>query len=285
MAGYRKTESYLSKNNELMSMIKLSQITPKIYSKLLSKSILSIDVTETKATCDNCLRARDKRFSFTYKNNLKCCTFHPYLPNYAVGALLSLTAQGPGVDRIKEKIKNREFAFPIGVMAPFDYQFIFLTKDDKQFGNDENLLCPYYDQHKNQCSIWQYRGVVCTTFYCRSDYGQNGLKFWAVLSDYLSYVEMALAEECLVQLDFSPRELSDQLEYLNKREFDSEETLQKSLSIEVDKKLWNGYSDKIEFYNKCFSIVEKIDRKQFKEILGSQGLGLEKEVIEYAECR
>lgn len=265
--------------------LNLEQIVPKIYSGFISKKVLAINVTETKATCDNCLRSRDRRFAYTYKPDLKCCTFHPYLPNYAVGALLQQENETPGIKKIKCKIENREFAFPIGIMAPFDYQFIFLTKEKEHFGNDKNLLCPYYDDLKNQCSIWQYRGVVCTSFYCRSDFGQDGLKFWAVLSDYLSYVEMSLAEECLVQLDFSPRDLSDQLLFLNKREFEPEETEQKCLALDVDKSLWNGYNDKTDFYKKCFAIVQKIDRKQFKDILGSQGLGLEKEVIEYANRR
>lgn len=275
----------------------LEHLVPKIYKNFLNKKILTLNATETKATCDNCLRSRDKRFANTYKSNLKCCTFHPYLPNYAVGALLQQETETPGIKKIKEKINKREFSLPIGLMAPFDYQFIFLTKEETQFGNDENLLCPYFDKLKNQCSVWQYRGVVCTSFYCRSDYGQNGLKFWAVLSDYLSYVEMALAEECLVQLDFSPRDLSDQLKYLNKREFEPEEIKQNTLSVEVDKMLWhqlaeNGTDDtvdmgiaKIRFYKKCFAIVQKIDRSQFKEILGNQGLDLEKEVIDYAKQR
>lgn len=265
--------------------LKLEDLIPKIYKGLINKKVLALNVTETKATCNNCLRARDKRFAYTYEPDLKCCTFHPYLPNYAVGALLLQDTETSGIKKLKGKISDREFAFPVGVMAPFDYQFIFLTKEEEQFGNDKNLLCPYYDTLKNQCSIWQYRGVVCTSFYCRSDYGQNGLKFWAVLSDYLSYVEMALAEECLVQLDFSPRDLSNQLQYLNKREFESEEVEQKCLTVDVDKTLWNGYTDKPDFYKKCFAIVQKIDRSQFKEILGRQGLDLEKEVIDYANRR
>lgn len=265
--------------------IKLEHIVPRIYKGLVSSKVLALNVVETKATCDNCLRSRDKRFSYTYKPDLKCCTFHPYIPNYAVGALLQQELETVGIKKLKEKILKREFAFPIGVMAPFDYQFIFLTKEEEQFGNDKNLLCPYYDRMKNQCSIWQYRGVVCTSFYCRSEYGQNGLKFWAVLSDYLSYVEMALAEECLVQLDFSPRDLSNQLQYLNKREFEPEETEQKCLKLDIDKALWNGYTDKVDFFKKCFAIVQKIERSQFKEILGRQGLELEKEVIEYANRR
>ncbi len=263
----------------------LLDIIPQIYKPLLKKEVLQLKTTETKATCNNCLRSRDKRFSYTYKTNLKCCTFHPYMPNFAVGALLSQSEITSGILKLKSKIENQEFALPIGVLAPFDYQFLFLNKDENEFGNNKNLLCPYYDQQQDACSVWRYRGVVCTTFFCRSEDGQNGQKFWAVLSEFLSYVEMALAEECLVQLDFSPRDLSDQLFYLNKREFDQDEVEQKKLSMQVDKKLWNGYADKVEFYKKCFAIVQKMDRNQFKEILGTQGLELEKEVIEYAHRR
>lgn len=265
--------------------MQLSLIVPSFYKEILHSKVLNVNVVEKAATCDNCLRSRDKRFSYTYKSNLKCCTFHPYLPNYAVGALLEMPVQTKGIQEIKRKIEQHEFNLPIGILAPYDYQFKFLTKDESDFGNDESLLCPYYDREGNRCSIWQYRGVVCTSFYCRSDYGQNGLKFWAVLSDYLSYVEMALAEECLVQLDFSPRDLSDQLLYLNKRDFEADELSQKAIAPKEMKMLWNAYPDATEFYKKCFAIVKKLDRNQFKEILGRQGLELEKEVLEYADRR
>lgn len=266
-------------------VLRFENIVPNIYKNLLSSKILKLDVQETKATCNNCLRSRDKRFAYTYKEHLKCCTFHPYTTNFAVGALLSLEKNTVGITQIREKIEKRKFALPIGIIAPFDYQYLFLTKEEEQFGNDSNLLCPYYDKNDNGCSVWQYRGVVCTSFFCRSDYGQSGQKFWTVVSDYLSYVEMALAEECLVQLDFSPRDLSDQLTYLNKRDFDQNEISQQQLDAEVDCKLWNGYENKIDFYKKCFSLVQKIDRKQFKEIIGQQGCLLEEEVIDYAHRR
>ncbi len=265
--------------------MQLKTIIPEFYKSILNAKVLGIDVTEKAATCDNCLRSRDKRFSYTYKPTLKCCTFHPYLPNYAVGALLSQTDETVGIRAIKEKIKNHEFSLPIGLLAPFEYQFKFLTKEESDFGNVESLLCPYYDRGTNRCSIWQYRGVVCTSFYCRSDFGQDGLKFWAVLSDYLSFVEMALAEECLVQLDFSPRDLSDQLYYLNKHDFEATEVTQKWIDPQSMKSLWNGYEDLSEFYKKCFAITQKIDRNQFRQILGEQGLALEQEVIQYAHRR
>ncbi len=264
----------------------MHQILPQIYGKVLSSSFLNLDVTETKATCQDCLRAKDRRFSFLYQADLKCCTFHPFLPNYAAGALLSPTLnKSLGVDVLKNKIEQRQFAFPLGVMAPYDYQFKFFSKEEEEFGNNATLLCPYFDKQQNQCSIWEYRGVVCTTFYCRSDYGQNGQKFWAVLSDFLSYTEMALAEECLVQLDFSPRQISDQLMYLNKHDFTSEETTQVILDKKTDRALWNLYEDKFDFYQKCTNIVRNLSRKQFLEIIGEQGAELEEEVLDYANRR
>lgn len=265
--------------------MQLKHIVPTLYKNFVSPKVLGLSAVETKATCDSCLRSRDKRFAYTYKENLKCCTFHPFLPNYAVGALLSEPQKTSGILKIEQKIATREFALPLGILAPYDYQLKFLSKDETDFGNREDLLCPYFDKGQNRCSIWQYRGVVCTSFYCRSDYGQNGQKFWAVFSDYLSYVEMALAEECLVQLDFSPRDLSDQLMYLNKHDFDGVEQSQLVIQPDIDKKMWNGYDDKTEFYKKCFSLIQKLDRKQFKEILGQQGLQLEEEVLDYASRR
>ncbi|MFZ3229212.1 MAG: hypothetical protein WA160_03320 [Pseudobdellovibrio sp.] len=265
--------------------MQLKHIVPSVYKNFISKSLLSLDATETKATCGDCLRSRDKRFAYTYQSNLKCCTFHPFLPNYAVGALLSQAQKTVGIEKIEQKIQQLEFSLPLGILAPYDYQLKFLSKDETDFGNREDLLCPYFDKSQNQCSIWEYRGVVCTSFYCRSDFGQDGLKFWAVFSDYMSYVEMALAEECLVQLDFSPRDMSDQLMYLNKHDFDGKEQVQTALDVAVDKKLWNGYDERFDFYKKCFAVVQKLDRNQFKEILGNQGLELEKEVIDYANRR
>ena len=135
-----------SKNRSCMQ---LNQIIPLIYKNILSTQVLKLDVTETKATCHDCLRSRDKRFAFTYKSDLKCCTFHPYLPNFAVGGLLLQNLETPGLLALKNKIIQHEFNFPIGLIAPYEYQFRFLSKDETDFGNDKSLLCPYYDKIKN----------------------------------------------------------------------------------------------------------------------------------------
>ena len=144
------------------------------------------------------------------------------------------------------------------------------------------MSCTYYDKAENQCSIWNYRGVVCTTYFCTSDYGKDGQNFWKKMNDYLSFTEIALAEDCLVLKDFSPRDISDQLVYLNFSDFDSIDKHQ--LSAQKYKKMWNGYDDEVDFYKSCYNLVKNHSRIDFKKILLNQGRALEKEVLKAGLC-
>lgn len=257
-------------------MTRLKEILPEFYSQILDKNLLQADATETKATCDNCLRSRDKRFEYLYQAHLKCCTFYPFVPNFAVGGILHKKLSGASV--IERKIQERQFTLPLGAFPTLKFQYEFINREYTDFGNREDLLCPYYNKPEQNCSIWEFRGVVCTTYYCTSNRGKKGQAFWSQLSDFLSYVEMALAEECLVQLDFSPRDISDQLTFLNRTEWTSEETVQEMISPSEFKSYWNGYTDHAAFYQKCYEHVRNLSRKEFKEILGERGLRLEKEL-------
>lgn len=256
----------------------LSKSLPDVYANFLKSDILNIKMNETKATCNNCLRSRDGRFEYLYKPELKCCTFFPFLPNYAVGGIIHKKLSGSKA--VKHKISGREFALPIGLYPTLKYQYDFQNKSPTDFGVKKNLLCPYFDKENSNCSIWEFRGTVCTTFFCRSDYGKKGLQFWDNLNEYLSYIEMALAEECMVMLDFSPRDISDQLDYMNRKEFTIKEETQKILSESEMKKFWNGYKSAEDFYLMCYSLVQGLSKKQFNEIIGEKGQHLEKNVLE-----
>jgi hypothetical protein len=87
---------------------------------------------------------------------------------------------------------------------------------------------------------------------------------------------MALMEEALVMLDFSPRQISDLLEHLNRFEATKTEMKSSRLPEKKAKALWNGYYDDQEgFFKKCFQIVSKLDRKNFRELIGEPGQQLE----------
>ncbi|MCK6597816.1 MAG: hypothetical protein L6Q37_05590, partial [Bdellovibrionaceae bacterium] len=118
----------------------------------------------------------------------------------------------------------------------------------------------------------------------KSSYAQKGQLFWKHLEDYLSYLEMALAEEVLVYHDYSPRELSEQLDFLNidPDQMNLKKLLgQKSLPIPQAKKLWKHYWQKEEeFYIKAAEFVDELPLKQIKEIQGALGTDLLQKLLE-----
>lgn len=255
--------------SSILKMAKLKTIIPDFYSRLLPKEVLHFDVTEKKATCHQCIMSRPQfRGKYPYRSELKCCTFYPFFPNYLVGATLSDSSLESAHQVIREKIKSREFALPIGLVAPLGYQYQFQNRKPEDFGQREDLLCPFYDQSLQSCMQWMNRGVVCTSFYCKSDTGKTGLQFWHQLSDYLANVEMALMEEALVYLDFSPRRVNEMTDFLNRQEFNKRETRQWKITEEKFQYFWNAYKDPIEFYKKSYQIVTEFDRKHLKEVLG-----------------
>lgn len=242
-----------------------------IYQKWLPKELLGLKLNETKATCDNCAMQKGlhKGPKF-YDPKLKCCTYEPFLPNYLVG--LALQDEVPAKAALHEKIKKRQYALPIGMLPSVRFQVEFNEKKEKDFGLREDWLCPYYDHQKQNCGVWAYRGSVCTSFYCKSSYGKDGLEFWQSLGDFLHYVEMSLAEEALVHLDFSPRQVVELSSYINRKEGSNTELSRQSLPEAKAKKLWNGYfEDQIGFYQKCAKLIQSLSKKDFEEALGEMG--------------
>ncbi len=249
---------------------------PPFYQQILPNDILGLTINETKATCDACIKVPQ------YKENLKCCTFHPFLPNYLIGQILLDQKKTPTfiTEILKHKISNREYALPLGFVAPVRYQVEFNELKSKQFGKREDWLCPYYDKTLSRCGIWRNRGSVCTSFYCHSSQGSKGKNFWKVALNYLSYIEMVLCEEALVHMDFSPRQVSDLLGYINRNEGSADELKSDSMSLAKAKSLWNGYYDDQEgFYIKTLEVVKSFDKKQMTESMGDLGSNLTAQIM------
>jgi len=252
-----------------------SHLISSVYHKLLNPKVLSLPIIESKATCGACIQVP------RYENHLKCCTFHPFLPNYLVGKILLEEQESPSFisNVMKHKISNRVYALPIGITAPISYQVDFNKYKDKKFGKNPDWLCPYYNLQNQNCGIWENKGSVCTSFYCESSKGKKGKVFWEKSLNYLSYIEMAFAEEALVNLDFSPRQVSEQLDFLNRKKATREELKQDYLDAKLDQKLWNHYTDKQAFYIKCYEIVKKMERPAVQELMGDLGEKLENDFL------
>ncbi len=248
---------------------------PEVYRKLFPKELLNANIQETKATCANCNWA-------AYQKHLKCCTYEPYLPNFLVGAMFeSASTSKVALATLRRKIEARQYSLPIGMTASVQYQVNFNNREEQDFGNREDWLCPYYNREQQNCGIWKNRSAVCTTFYCQSNYDVMGQEFWKQMNDYLTYVEMAMMEEILVHLDFSPRQISDCLEYLNRHEGSATEMKTDSLTLPKAKKLWNGYFDDQEaFFRKTYKMAQDMSVKNFREAMGELGEEIEGNLLE-----
>lgn len=248
---------------------------------LLPREILEFAPRETKATCDSCAMAPGRtKGKVTYRDDLKCCTFHPFLPNFLVGAIFKDSVAGNAHQTFRDKINRREYSLPIGMVAPVKFQLEFNNRKEGEFGNREDWLCPYYNKKSQNCGVWRNRGVVCTTFFCKSSFGKVGLNFWDKLNSYIWYVELALLEEALVMLDFSPRQIMDLLDYHNRTQGTSIEKKSWVLPEKKARELWNGYYDEQEnFFKKCHDVVENMNKKYFHELLGEQGQSLEEDLF------
>lgn len=250
---------------------------PDLYQRLvraLDGDLLREEVRETRATCDNCAMQparRGPRARITYRPDLKCCTFDPWVPNFMVGAMLEdQTLSQAGHRAIARKLSSIEECTPLGFRASTDFQRRFLRKDEHEFGNREDWLCPYFDRENQNCGIWRHRGNVCISFFCQSDAGTKGLRFWEEFGDLLHLIELSVMEECLVQLDFSPRQLSELLPLIDRQTHMMHRRLPAITPAEF-KKMWNHYDDPAEFFRKCYRIAAALSPREIREVVGEAG--------------
>jgi hypothetical protein len=141
----------------------------------------------------------------TFNENLKCCTFVPWLPNYAVGLALADDddAASKGRDVMAARVDNRLGVTPLGIDPPALYQQIYTAGQPSAFGRAESLLCPHYDSGK--CTMWKYRNSVCSTWFCQHGRGHIGRDFWSAVRLLLSNVEQAISVWCILELGVSDR--------------------------------------------------------------------------------
>jgi Fe-S-cluster containining protein len=162
-------------------------------------------------------------------------------------------------DAFNLKLQNLGYLLPIGCLPPVRFQVLFNNRDELAFGNRQDWLCPFYDTGKNQCGIWRYRGSTCSTYYCTSDYGKSGLKFWSNLSDMLNLVEIRLAELALKKMGFSEDQILGQFEYFNCTDGTDEELSSDSLSSALWGHYWGNRNINVfDFYRQTYEIVANL---------------------------
>jgi hypothetical protein len=253
------------------------ELLPQMYRNLIPEDLVRPLEAEKNATCHDCAMcdrgertvSQDKVF---FKPDIKCCTFHPNLPNYAVGGLL--TDESPtvsdGRNRILRKIESRTGVYPHGIDMPKLYTVIYdALEHEQRLGRARTMLCPYFRADNGQCTVWAYRESVCTTWFCKHTRGQDGKLFWDALKEYLRHLEQTLSEYALLEMgwdgtkDLYRRTRSGKAR-LNERDVDGLAPSDSEYEARWGK--WLGREQ--EFYCKTYDIVQRLSPSDVSRLGG-----------------
>lgn len=209
----------------------------------------------------------DRRF----RPDTKCCTYHPKLPNYLVGALLAdqSPALADGKRRIREKIAKRSGVGPQWIRPPAKYAVLYDTAR-KAFGRAESLRCPYFETQTGGCTIWTHREAVCSTYFCRYEAGADGLAMWTQTKEYLALVESQLSRYALLQL--FPEFVLQQKDRASPEPLSARDLDDVALPDAAYAKLWGEWAGREEeLYGRCHTLVAALSAQDVEHILGIDG--------------
>jgi hypothetical protein len=245
-----------------------SKLAP-VYGPLFSDLFDRPEVVETRATCDTCAMCNHGQIAPVamdyFRPDAKCCTYHPGLPNYLVGAILADTGEelAEGRRRLRARIAARIGVTPGYLAPPRKYNVIYAAaRGAGFFGRSKVMLCPYFDEENDgRCNVWRYREAVCSTYFCTYTAGKPGWQFWDTLKGYLSHVERSLAHYASVTVD--PTMSEPQLERFALTAEDVEDAAPKEADYEVwwGKGKWVGREE--EFYIACYERVVALQKAEF----------------------
>ncbi len=239
---------------------------PASYSQWLSKRLPG-SRPETQATCNACVMVKPTgltRDKGPFLNHLKCCTYFPYVPNFSLGVIHENKIQ---------KALPRGILLPVGLFPTAEHQNLTAKLGQKAFGRKVELLCPFFDTNANQCSTWENRPGVCTTYFCKSDYGKAGLDFWADVEKYLNHFEWQMACHVIHELGMSENEIA----YCQGAVSPETENDERDYFLQAAWGKW--LNKKHEFYRESTRVALTVTPDQVASLLGEEFLDLEKKIL------
>jgi len=260
-----------------MPFRKIEDTVPEFYHSILPLLFQQQIPPEPFSDCFNCPMIAEKgedpgldlNRPFGYET--KCCTITPRIPNYMVGGILSDPDPSliEGKQRIMRKIQSREGIIPNGVYPTKEYNDYFIANSPIEFGRSKSLLCPYFIQDKYSCTIWNYREVICSFWYCKHIAARCGSDFWSSMVDYIKFIQDLFIEIAAKECGLYLVDLYGEGNYVNFQNEDDPQKTQNQYS-----EIWGKWLGKEEeYYKKCFEIVSNLPSTQIKEKLAiAQGL-------------
>jgi Fe-S-cluster containining protein len=247
-----------------------TKLTP-IYAQLFGEVFDQPAVVETRATCEACSMCDHGQLAPVamdyFVPDAKCCTFHPTLANYAVGAILADQGDelAEGRRRLRAKIAARVGVTPNGIASPRRYNVLYsAARGAGFFGRSKAMLCPYFDaENDGRCTVWLHRDAVCSTYFCKYTAGKPGFLFWDSLKSYITFVERTLSRHTAVGLDPSVREPPYDRLSLSKEDLEDLPPTDADYASYWGNGAWVGREE--EFYVACYQRVRDMPRSAFVE--------------------
>lgn len=166
---------------------------PKFYETWLGT--LESPIDSGAFDCDACFMVKPAgltRDLGPFKPTVKCCTFHPFLPSFTIGALIALEKTPLSV--IEEYLAESRLT-PLGAFPRRPGKSICET------GKNQNDACLFLSKDgAARCTIRDFRPSTCAGYVCRSTSGLSGLKVWQDWELKLKRFEWTLAHETSFEL-------------------------------------------------------------------------------------
>lgn len=247
----------------------LRNTLPPIYKDLLSPELDKPAVIEERADCARCEMCDKGTMppgveAVYFRPDTKCCTYHPSLANFLVGAILrdATPEMAEGQRRLRERITSRIGVTPYCLAPPAKYLLLYRASKGTAFGRSLALRCPFLTDD-SRCSIWRHRESICSTFFCKYDEGEAGVRFWKAFKAYLALVESTLAVWATraVARDVKQPETKDDV-------ITVEDLEDRPPREETYAQIWGTWVGREEeFYIACFNKVRNLTRQQFAKLI------------------
>ncbi len=253
----------------------LFQQLPHIYQSFLPDLFGREIPVEVYADCSDCnmckptTTVKDQRF---FSKETKCCTFKPIVPNYLIGGILMDSKQPT---KIHTYVDTGEKITPLGYFPSKEEFQHYARIIPDEFGIDETAKCELLDD--GNCSIWQHRNSICSTYFCHYFKGFHGKRFWADVRDFLQFIEETLSMHCCYALDIP-------VNYLNQATtnffINVQEALQDPPLPLPESSIWGPWVDKkSQFFHECQSICQNLSLTQLKK-LNPTGFAIKYQALE-----
>lgn len=227
-----------------------AHVVPAIWPYLAPEEFKYLTFPDERcSTCHACPKVATEGFH----PDIRCCTYHPRMPNFLIGYGL----QDPETAPILENMIAEGFATPEGLQATaHQFRSSLANHVDDKFGKSENVVCRFLDREKKCCQIYAYRNSVCCTFFCIHDGGDQGDEFWSALQNYMGQMETAIGQWAMHSLGIDPKSYFDIYDRFAEDPYASCLAGSEAWTDTSREKLWGcRFGQEAAFYKECANLV------------------------------